>query len=290
MGRHKPRRRHSHRSGRMSVPYPQFSIVHPKCITRSRAMSVLWIDVPDKPGSQSDRAFIERNAIALLSNQFARIDGASESWLGRFSPRREIRDSGLWNLKYVADVCDPTFLEKLESFVTLTCEGGPRLTLMRTAMVKRHTTPVGGFCGLPLARCERRRHAGSCPDFMAVCRCRAHGAAPHPSCGALAVAVTSAEAPQGMAIGGLATALSPPPGLRHVVAERVRGASSCEARRRGRPRPRCEDQRRLARRRRGRPRTAPGSGRSADGRMGGHGRRVARMPARAGQADPTGGP
>lgn len=91
------------------------------------AMSVLWIDVPDEPGPQSDRAFIERNAIALLSNHLCPIDGASPSWLGRFSPRREIRDSALWNLDYVAGACDVTFLDKLESFVTLTCKCGPRL-------------------------------------------------------------------------------------------------------------------------------------------------------------------
>ncbi len=92
------------------------------------AMSVLWIDVPDEPSPQSDRALIEQSAIALLSNQFAPIDCASESWLGLFSPRREIRESALWNLNYIAGVCDPTFLEKFEVFVQQTCEGGPRLT------------------------------------------------------------------------------------------------------------------------------------------------------------------
>lgn len=92
------------------------------------AMSVLWIDVPDEPSLRSDRAFIERNAIALLSNRFAPMDVASESWLGRFSPRREIRDSALWNINHVADVCDPMFLEKVELFVRQTCENGPRLT------------------------------------------------------------------------------------------------------------------------------------------------------------------
>ena len=86
-------------------------------------MSVLWVDVPDEPGPQSDRAFIERNAIALLSNPFAPSDCASANWLGRFSPRREIRDSALWNLNYVADACDTAFLEKFELFVRQTCEG-----------------------------------------------------------------------------------------------------------------------------------------------------------------------
>ncbi len=87
------------------------------------SMSVFWADVPDdEPGSQSERSFIERNAIALLSNSFAPMDGASSGWLGRFSPRQEIRDSALWNLNYVKEVYDASFLDKLESCVTLTCQ------------------------------------------------------------------------------------------------------------------------------------------------------------------------
>lgn len=92
------------------------------------SMSVLWVNVPDDPGADSARAFIERNAIGLLSNQLAPIDNASGSWLGRFSPRHEIRDSALWNLNYVRDVYDALFLDKLESFVIQMCEGEPRLT------------------------------------------------------------------------------------------------------------------------------------------------------------------
>lgn len=85
------------------------------------AMSVVWISVPDDPGSQSNRGLLERNAIALLSNQLSPIDAASAGWLGRFSPRREIRESALWNLNHVADVYDRTFLDLLEVFVHETC-------------------------------------------------------------------------------------------------------------------------------------------------------------------------
>ncbi len=86
------------------------------------AMPVLWVNVPDDAGPGSARAFIERNAIALLSNQLAPIDSASASWLGRHSPRVEIRESALWNLNHVRDVYDPSFLDTLESFVTSTCQ------------------------------------------------------------------------------------------------------------------------------------------------------------------------
>ena len=95
-------------------------------------MSVFWVDVADEAGPRSERSFIERNAIALLSNRFAPIDSASSGWLGRFSPRREIRDSALWNVNYVAEVCDSSFLDRLESLVTITCQEASRLTRRST--------------------------------------------------------------------------------------------------------------------------------------------------------------
>jgi hypothetical protein len=73
-------------------------------------LSVLWVDVPDEPGPASARAFIERNAIALLSNRRRPFDHPSPSWLGRSSTRAAIRESGLWNLDFVDGTCDPAFL------------------------------------------------------------------------------------------------------------------------------------------------------------------------------------
>jgi hypothetical protein len=81
-------------------------------------MSVVWIGIPDDAGPESDRAYLEKNAIALLSNQLAPIDAAGAQWLGRFSPRQQVRDSSLWNLNHVESVCDLDFLDKLESYVT----------------------------------------------------------------------------------------------------------------------------------------------------------------------------
>lgn len=81
------------------------------------AMRVLWVAVPDEAGPQSMRGYIERNAIALLSNRLNPIDAPSESWLGRQSSRAEIRDSGLWNLNHVADRYDAEFLDHLDAVV-----------------------------------------------------------------------------------------------------------------------------------------------------------------------------
>jgi len=87
------------------------------------AMTVLWVDVPDEPSPESIRAVIERNAIALLSNRFAPLQPASVGWLGRQSPKDEIRRSGLWNLNYVDQGYDPRFLDLFESVVEKTLAG-----------------------------------------------------------------------------------------------------------------------------------------------------------------------
>jgi hypothetical protein len=81
------------------------------------AMPFLWIEVADVPGIASDRAYLERNCIALLSN-FGKhpIDKPSERWLGLHSPQETIRISGLWNTNHVGDEYTPAFLDVLESY------------------------------------------------------------------------------------------------------------------------------------------------------------------------------
>lgn len=73
-------------------------------------MGIAWLGVPDDAGPSSLRSTIERNAIALLSRGRKPIDTPSAAWLGRHSPRPEIRESGLWNLNYVDSTCDRSFL------------------------------------------------------------------------------------------------------------------------------------------------------------------------------------
>jgi hypothetical protein len=85
------------------------------------AMTVSWIEVPDEPCPDSERGFIEKNAIALLSNQLRPVDIASPEWLGQFSPKGEIRGSSLWNVDHVNGTYDPAFLDKLELLVSNTC-------------------------------------------------------------------------------------------------------------------------------------------------------------------------
>ncbi|WP_197422426.1 MULTISPECIES: DUF6884 domain-containing protein [unclassified Phenylobacterium] len=90
-------------------------------------MRLLWLDVPDAPGPRSDRAYLERNIIGLLSR--ANLLGARVQpdpiWLGADSSDWRIVVSGLWNLDHLFHRPDPAFLDVLESFVQATTSGKP---------------------------------------------------------------------------------------------------------------------------------------------------------------------
>lgn len=82
-------------------------------------MPFLWLEIGDAPGDQSERGFIERNAIALLSN-FGRtepLDPPSPGWLGNHCTRQRVRASGLWNSNHVDEQYDPSFLDRFEQLV-----------------------------------------------------------------------------------------------------------------------------------------------------------------------------
>ena len=83
-------------------------------------MPLVCIAVDDEPGKSSDRAFIERNAIALLSTSRKPLDSPSSGWLGCYSPKPAIRESGLWNVRYTGDSYNPRFLEVLADYVRMT--------------------------------------------------------------------------------------------------------------------------------------------------------------------------
>lgn len=84
-----------------------------------REQPFLWVDIDDTPGVDSDRAYVERNTIALLSNFDDRtIDPRSDGWLGRYSRSREIRESGLWNVNHVEESHESGFLDRLEAGVS----------------------------------------------------------------------------------------------------------------------------------------------------------------------------
>jgi len=83
-----------------------------------REQPFLWVPLDDEPGPDSDRAFVERNAIALLGNVgVSAVDPRADCWLGRHSRSRAIRESGLWNVEGVDEAHDPAFLDRLATAV-----------------------------------------------------------------------------------------------------------------------------------------------------------------------------
>jgi hypothetical protein len=88
------------------------------------AMPVFWVAVPGESGPSNRRAFIERHAIALLSNHLRPTDKASAQWLGKSCPSDEVRHSGLWNVNHVNGDYDSRFLDELEGCVARTCQSG----------------------------------------------------------------------------------------------------------------------------------------------------------------------
>ena len=83
-------------------------------------MSLFWLPVSDEPGPDSQRGFIERNAIALLSNsRKTPLDPPSLNWLGRWSDRERVRNSGLWNQNHVDERYDRRFLGVLEKLISV---------------------------------------------------------------------------------------------------------------------------------------------------------------------------
>jgi hypothetical protein len=78
-----------------------------------RSLPFLWLQIDDQPGSGSDRGFIERNSIALLSNyEKASIDSPSANWLGQHADRPKVRASGLWNNNHVDEGYQPDLLTR----------------------------------------------------------------------------------------------------------------------------------------------------------------------------------
>lgn len=83
-----------------------------------RDLPFLWLNVDDEPSADSQRAYIEQNSIALLSNyQRDAVDARSDDWLGKHSRSEKIRNSGLWNVNHVDEDYDSLFLDALSDAI-----------------------------------------------------------------------------------------------------------------------------------------------------------------------------
>ncbi|MEH3140261.1 MAG: hypothetical protein PGN37_08765 [Mycobacterium kyogaense] len=77
---------------------------------------VTWLKISDESGPESDRAFIERNAIALLVHG-AFLNEPSCSWLGKWSDRPSIVKYGIWNVDHTDVDYDPRFINIFAQYV-----------------------------------------------------------------------------------------------------------------------------------------------------------------------------
>lgn len=91
-------------------------------------MRMLWLDIPDAAGPDSDRAYLERNIIGLLSraNLLGLRAPPNAIWLGHRSADWRIAATGLWNLDHLFHHPDPRFLDVLEAYVNLATKGDLR--------------------------------------------------------------------------------------------------------------------------------------------------------------------
>jgi len=84
-------------------------------------MPLLWLSVPTRPDGSSDRGFLERNCIALVSTASGGLDHASPAWLGREAINLAIAASGLWNVNHVDEPYRPQMFDVLERYMRDTC-------------------------------------------------------------------------------------------------------------------------------------------------------------------------
>jgi hypothetical protein len=81
-------------------------------------MPFVCLEVDSSADDHAARGYVERNAIALLTNfQRPPLDAASSSWLGNFCPSAKVRLSGLWNQNHVEEEHDPAFLDDMARLV-----------------------------------------------------------------------------------------------------------------------------------------------------------------------------
>jgi hypothetical protein len=85
-------------------------------------MPFLWISTDRSLKPEQLNMFIQRHAIALLSNYRKKTpyDLPSPEWLGRHCPNDAVQLAGLWNDRYIDVRCNPKFLDYLEKLVQVT--------------------------------------------------------------------------------------------------------------------------------------------------------------------------
>lgn len=77
-------------------------------------MEIVFLNIPDEPGPNSLRGYVERNAIGLLAYR----EQSSASWLGLSTQNPAIVKSFLWNVNHIDYTPEEDFLKRLESLIS----------------------------------------------------------------------------------------------------------------------------------------------------------------------------
>jgi len=80
-------------------------------------MPFLWLAVPTRTDETSQRGYIERNSIGLLSNLPGLQDPPSTTWLGHHAASLKVCGSGLWNVNHVEEGYEPEFLTLMRGLI-----------------------------------------------------------------------------------------------------------------------------------------------------------------------------
>ncbi|RXT35183.1 hypothetical protein B5V03_35460 [Bradyrhizobium betae] len=80
-------------------------------------LRVLAIPVIDTAGKSSMRATVERQFIAMFTEHLCALESGSPNWLGKFSDKASIKETGLWNVRDVGEQYDLKFLALLEAYL-----------------------------------------------------------------------------------------------------------------------------------------------------------------------------
>ena len=83
-------------------------------------MGIVVIDIDDSPSPMSARAYIEKNAIALLSATNYSFNFSTAKWLGNYCDRREIEESCLWNVNYINSQYEKNFIDVFREYSEIT--------------------------------------------------------------------------------------------------------------------------------------------------------------------------
>jgi len=81
-------------------------------------MPFICLPINDSPGPDSFRNYIEGQSIALISNyRKEALDNPSNQWLGQYSTREKVSNSGLWNQMHVNKHHDNNFIATFDNYV-----------------------------------------------------------------------------------------------------------------------------------------------------------------------------